>query len=168
MIEFIMIVIGAVIGSIVTFLLPNREVNRLRAQLAGAEARESEYRRKSAVNVRGRVHEDDPDHQLPLLESNEEIEVQQLDYCTDTGARVESQTFDAAHRGHTVALPVLGQEGLVRLQAVKYDGRTGTAEVRLRVLYRALGENREVEIPARLVQAHRDAQGLKCYLKLTG
>jgi hypothetical protein len=168
MIELLLVVVGAVVGAVATWLLPNREAQELRKQLAEPQARETEFRRRIGVSVRGHIQEQDPDHQILVLEANEEIEVRQLDYCIDTGARIESQAFEPIPRGHTVQLLLLGQEHLVRLQAAKYDGRTGTAEVRFRALYKALGEEREAEIPARLIQAYRDTQGTKGYLKVAG
>jgi len=147
------------------WLLPNR-VTRLRKQLADAEGREEEYRRQLGTTVIGRIAGDAPEPQLVFLTATEDSKVVRLDYCIDTGARVATCPLQpplSGKAGVEVRIPI-EKQCLQKLHGTKNDVRTGSADVRFKVLIHVIGREGEVEVPARIAPVY----GPNGYLRVVG
>jgi len=149
------VVVGVVFGWLLQYLFPGRDARRLaeaqeRLAQIGQERSEWEqrYRRLAGFTPTARINGRAPSAQFILISANEEIEAFQLDYLTDSGICVVSESLNSL-RGREVQVP-LARAPVQQIQSMKYDPRTGAADIRLRVLLRVLGEQREVTIPARV------------------
>ena len=158
-------IVGAVVTAVVAWLLPNRDVVRLRKQLADAEGREEGYRRQLGATVIGRI-DGVAEPQFVVLTASEDIEAVRLDYCIDTGARAATWPVQPAVSRKEVRIPI-DRNCLQQLHRTKYDGRTGSADVRFKVLIRVLGREREVKVPARIEQVY-GSEVPSVYLRVVG
>ena len=131
---------------------PGPDAKRLadvQQKLAESQQREEEYRRVISITIIPQVIGVAPSLQHVQLTASEDIEVLWMDYCIDTGARVDRQEMKGRMNGRVVRVPI-ADEAIIRLQQRKSDGRTGAADIRFKLLVRVLGQEREVDVPARM------------------
>src|SRR5712664_606364 len=110
MMEVLLALAGAVLGSLVTWLLGlggSRRETKAHEDLAKAQQRlaeveeeratwERRYRSLAAFAPAARLVGTSPDPQFIVIQASEPFEAVRLDYCIDTGATILSQTLSAA------------------------------------------------------------------------
>jgi hypothetical protein len=165
MVELLIALLGAAVGAVITWVLTRGDSKKLaeaQQEIIRIERERSEwerrYRQQQGLTIAGRIVGDAPEPQFVQLTANEQMEILRLDYCIDTGARAAMWPLEPPLVGREVRIPI-EKNPLNRLYNAKNDSRTGSADVRFRALIRALGNEREVEVPARIELQFRDGQG---------
>ena len=178
MVELIIALVAAGLGSVVTWALSRGDSKKLaeaQQQTAAAQLEiahierersdwEQRYRQQLGLNITGRILGTLPEPQAIQVNANEEMDPIRIDYCIDTGARIVTDDVSGAPRGRELHLPI-SSDHVRELQRIKYNARDGSADIRFRILVRVLGTDREIDVPARLV----DRQiGNRSYLGVVG